>query len=173
MTRPWRNWAGNQRTNPVRTVAAHDTGDVVAAVKDAARDGLRLKAVGSGHSFTAIAVPDGVAVRAPSDPRLLHVDADGLATVPAGMTLRALNPLLWERGRALPNLGDIDAQTVAGALATGTHGTGAHHGASPTRCARWSSSPPTASSAPARGARTPTSSPPPAWASAPSGFSSA
>ena len=60
----WRNWAGNQRTDPVRTVAAHDTGDVVAAVKDAARDGLRLKALGSGHSFTAIAVPDGVAVRA-------------------------------------------------------------------------------------------------------------
>jgi FAD-linked oxidoreductase len=123
----WRNWAGNQRTDPVRTVAAHDTGDVVAAVKDAARDGLRLKAVGSGHSFTAIAVPDGVAVRAPSDPRLLQVDATGLATVPAGMTLRTLSPLLWARGRALPNLGDIDAQTVAGAIATGTHGTGARH----------------------------------------------
>jgi len=125
--RPWRNWAGNQRTDPVRTVTAHDTGDVVAAVKDAARDRLRLKAVGSGHSFTAIAVPDGVAVRAPSDPRLLQVDATGLATVPAGMTLRTLSPLLWARGRALPNLGDIDAQTVAGAIATGTHGTGARH----------------------------------------------
>jgi len=123
----WRNWAGNQRTDPVRTVTAHDTGEVVAAVKDAARDGLRLKAIGSGHSFTAIAVPDDVAVRAPSDPRLLQVDATGLATVPAGMTLRTLNPLLWARGWALPNLGDIDAQTVAGAIATGTHGTGARH----------------------------------------------
>ncbi|HWH20007.1 MAG TPA: D-arabinono-1,4-lactone oxidase, partial [Solirubrobacterales bacterium] len=91
----------------------------------AARDGLRLKAIGSGHSFTAIAVPDGVAVRAPSDPALLQVDATGLATVPAGMTLRALSPLLWAHGRALPNLGDIDAQTVAGAISTGTHGTGA------------------------------------------------
>ncbi len=123
----WHNWAGNQRTDPVRTVAAHDTGEVVAAVKDAARDGLRLKAIGSGHSFAAIAVPDDVAVRAPSDPRLLQVDATGLATVPAGMTLRTLNPLLWARGWALPNLGDIDAQTVAGAIATGTHGTGARH----------------------------------------------
>jgi len=123
----WRNWAGNQRTDPVRTVAAHDTGEVVAAVKDAARDGLRLKAIGSGHSFTAIAVPDDVAVRAPSDPRLLQVDATGLATVPAGMTLGTLNPLLWARGWALRNLGDIDAQTVAGAIATGTHGTGARH----------------------------------------------
>ena len=123
----WRNWAGNQRTDPVRTVTAHDTGEVVAAVKDASRDGLRLKAIGSGHSFAAIAVPDDVAVRAPSDPRLLQVDATGLATVPAGMTLRTLNPLLWARGWALPNLGDIDAQTVAGAIATGTHGTGARH----------------------------------------------
>ncbi|MBV9922403.1 MAG: FAD-binding protein, partial [Pseudonocardia sp.] len=82
---------------------------------------------GSGHSFTAIAVPDGVAVRAPADPTLLRVDATGLATVPAGMTLRALNPLLWERGWALPNLGDVDVQTVAGAISTGTHGTGATH----------------------------------------------
>ena len=72
-------------------------------------------------------MPDGVAVRAPSDPALLAVDATGLATVPAGMTLRALNPLLWARGWALPNLGDIDAQTVAGAISTGTHGTGARH----------------------------------------------
>jgi L-gulono-1,4-lactone dehydrogenase len=123
----WRNWAGNQRTDPARTVVARDTGDVVDAVKAAARDGLRVKAIGSGHSFTAIAVPDGVAVRAPADPTLLRVDATGLATVPAGMTLRALNPLLWERGWALPNLGDVDVQTVAGAISTGTHGTGATH----------------------------------------------
>ena len=52
----WRNWAGNQRTDPARTVVARDTGDVVDAVKAAARDGLRVKAIGSGHSFTAIAV---------------------------------------------------------------------------------------------------------------------
>jgi L-gulono-1,4-lactone dehydrogenase len=125
--RGWRNWAGNQRTDPAWTVVARDTGEVVEAVKAAARDGLRVKALGSGHSFTAIAVPDGVAVRAPADPALLRVDATGLTTVPAGMTLRALNPLLWERGWALPNLGDVDVQTVAGAISTGTHGTGATH----------------------------------------------
>jgi FAD-linked oxidoreductase len=124
---PWRNWAGNQRTDPVRTAVARDTGEVVEVVKAAARDCLRVKALGSGHSFSAIAVPDGVALHAPADPEFLSVDADGLATVPAGMTLRTLNPLLWERGWALPNLGDIDAQTVAGAISTGTHGTGAAH----------------------------------------------
>jgi FAD-linked oxidoreductase len=123
----WQNWAGNQRTDPARTVVARDAGDVVDAVKAAERDGLRVKALGSGHSFTAVSVPEDVALVVPSDPAQVRIDASGLATVPAGLTLRALNALLWDRGWALPNLGDIDAQTVAGAISTGTHGTGARH----------------------------------------------
>jgi FAD/FMN-containing dehydrogenase len=122
----WRNWAGNQRTDPARTVVARDTDGVVAAVKAAQRDGRRVKALGSGHSFTAIAVPEDVALVVPGDPGLLRVAGD-VVTAPAGMTLRVLNALLWERGLALPNLGDIDAQTVAGAISTGTHGTGARY----------------------------------------------
>jgi L-gulonolactone oxidase len=122
----WRNWAGNQRTEPARRVVARDVDEVAAAVKAAARDGLRVKATGSGHSFTGIGVPDGVALAPPSDPRGLHVDGE-LVTVPGGMTIATLNELLWDRGLALPNLGDIDAQTIAGAVATGTHGTGAGH----------------------------------------------
>lgn len=122
----WRNWAGNQRTDPSRVVQARTVADVVAAVQAAERDGLRVKALGSGHSFTAIAVPEDVALTAPGDPAQVRVDAaTGLVTVPGGLTLHALNALLWERGLALPNLGDIDAQTVAGAISTGTHGTGA------------------------------------------------
>lgn len=122
----WTNWAANQRTSPARSVTAGDTDGVVTAVKAAARDGLRVKATGSGHSFTAIGVPDGIALATPSSPELLLVEGDR-ATVPAGMTIRTLNALLAEHGRALPNLGDIDAQTIAGAVATGTHGTGARH----------------------------------------------
>lgn len=122
----WSNWSGNQRTDPVRTVAAADTAAVVAAVRAAAADGLRVKAIGSGHSFTGVGVPEDVAVRVPSDPSRVRV-AGELVTVPAGITLRVLNDLLWAYGRALPNLGDIDAQTVAGAISTGTHGTGGDH----------------------------------------------
>lgn len=95
----WRNWAGNQGAEPVRTVVAQDAGDVAEAVRAATRDGLRVKALGSGHSFTGIGAPEGVAVLAPSSPHLLHVTADGLATVPAGMTLRTLDELLWRHGR--------------------------------------------------------------------------
>jgi FAD-linked oxidoreductase len=122
----WRNWAGNQRTDPTRTVRARDAGDVVDAVQAAERDGLRVKVLGSGHSFTAIAVAEDVALLAPADPRQLRLDGD-LVTAPAGLPLHVLNAWLWDRGRALPNLGDIDAQTVAGAISTGTHGTGARH----------------------------------------------
>ncbi|MBP2369649.1 D-arabinono-1,4-lactone oxidase [Pseudonocardia parietis] len=124
MTGRWRNWAGNQRTRPVRTVRARDTGEVADAVRAAALTGLRVKALGSGHSFTGIGVPDGVAIRPPSDPAGIRVDGD-LVHVPAGVGLRELNRRLWAHGRALPNLGDIEQQTVAGAISTGTHGTGA------------------------------------------------
>ncbi len=123
----WQNWARNQRTDPRRTVVARNAGEVVDAVKAAERDGLRIKALGSGHSFTAIAVPEDVALVVPSDLADARADAQGLLTVPAGVTLRALNAWAWDRGWALPNLGDIDAQTVAGAISTGTHGTGAAH----------------------------------------------
>ncbi|SHL14003.1 FAD-linked oxidoreductase [Pseudonocardia thermophila] len=124
--RSWRNWAGAQRTDPVRAVVARGAGEVADAVQAAARDGLRVKAIGSGHSFSAIGVADGVAVVVSGDPRDARIDsATGLVTVPAGITLRRLNRLLWEHGLALPNLGDIQEQTIAGALATGTHGTGA------------------------------------------------
>ncbi len=122
----WRNWAGNQRTHPARTVRTHDAEQVADVVRAAARDGLRVKAMGSGHSFTGVSVPDGVAVLPPADPALLRVDpVTRRVSVPAGMTLRTLNELLWAHGLALPNLGDIDAQTVSGAISTGTHGTGA------------------------------------------------
>ncbi|MFC4942611.1 D-arabinono-1,4-lactone oxidase [Pseudonocardia sp. GCM10023141] len=122
----WHNWAGNQRTDPKRTVVARTVEDVVAAVSAAQRDGSKVKALGSGHSFTAIGVPEDVAVVVPGDPAHLRVDpATNLVTVPAGLRLRELNALLWARGLSMPNLGDIDAQTIAGAISTGTHGTGA------------------------------------------------
>ncbi|ALE74249.1 FAD-linked oxidoreductase [Pseudonocardia sp. EC080610-09] len=124
MTGGWRNWAGNQRSRPARTVHTRDAGEVADAVRAAALFGLRVTALGSGHSFTGIGAPDGVAVRPPSDPDRIRLDGD-LVHVPAGVTLRALNRWLRRRGRALPNLGDIEEQTVAGAISTGTHGTGA------------------------------------------------
>jgi FAD-linked oxidoreductase len=83
----------------------------------------RVKVAGSGHSFTDIACTDGVMVDLSRMNRVLGVEGDEV-TVEAGVTLRELGPALAERGLALENQGDVDAQTVAGAISTATHGTG-------------------------------------------------
>lgn len=125
----WSNWAGNQRCAP--DVIAHPSGteEIAAAVKDAAAAGRPVKVVGSGHSFTDAACTTGTLIQLDRHTRLLSVDREKLqATVQAGMGLGVLNETLASYGLALPNLGDIEYQTVSGALATGTHGTGAKLG---------------------------------------------
>lgn len=125
---PWRNWTGNQSCQPRRIARPASVAEVAEAVRAARLDGLTVKPVGAGHSFTAAAVTDGVRI----DLCALTASSVDLerkrVTVSGGMTLRDLNRLLAEHGLALPNLGDVDAQTVAGALATGTHGTGEGYG---------------------------------------------
>jgi L-gulonolactone oxidase len=80
---------------------------------------------GSAHSFTGAAVCDGLLLKPGGLRRIRSVDAEaGLVTVEAGCTLRLLNEELARRGLALANMGDIQVQTVAGAIQTGTHGTG-------------------------------------------------
>ena len=117
------------RSTPERIAVPADTADVAAALKSAVQDGLRVKAVGSGHSFSEIAAADGVQVRLDRLDRLLDVDpAAGRVTVGAGIPLHRLTPLLDEHGLAMENLGDIDRQTLAGATSTGTHGTGGRFG---------------------------------------------
>ena len=98
--------------------------ELAEGVRAAASDGLVVRPVGSGHSFTPLCVTDGVQVDLSRLDRLLDVDDAGVATAQAGITLHALSPALHQHGRALENLGDVDTQTLAGALATGTHGTG-------------------------------------------------
>jgi L-gulono-1,4-lactone dehydrogenase len=124
----WANWAGNHRSS-ARRADPGDTAEVAALVRGCAADGVAVKAVGSGHSFTDAAVTSGVRVSLDRLASVVSVDPSArLVTVGAGMTLRQLNQVLAGHGLALPNLGDIDAQTVAGALATGTHGTGGRLG---------------------------------------------
>ena len=123
----WRNWAGNQRGDaPVaHPASAAEVADLLAA---ATAVGRRVRPVGSGHSFSAIAKPEDVQLVCDSLAGIRSVTDEGLVTVGAGTTLHRLNVELQRRGWSLTNLGDIDRQTVAGALATGTHGTGARFG---------------------------------------------
>ena len=126
----WHNWARTETATPARLARPRDLDELAATVRDA--DGLRVRAVGAGHSFTGAAVTDGVQVHldALSGIERVTPQPDGTAhvTVGAGTRLSDLNVALAERGLAMRNLGDIDRQTIAGAISTGTHGTGARLG---------------------------------------------
>ncbi|MFI9201751.1 D-arabinono-1,4-lactone oxidase [Streptomyces sp. NPDC053048] len=126
----WRNWAGNVTVRPVRSVAPATAEELSAVVARAASDGLTVKAVGSGHSFTSVAATEGLLIRPERLTGLRSVDrAAGTVTVAAGTTLRQLNRALSAHGLSLANMGDIMEQTVSGAVSTGTHGTGRDSGA--------------------------------------------
>jgi L-gulono-1,4-lactone dehydrogenase len=121
----WANWAGNQRCAPVAVEHPAGEDDLVRIVKQAAAEGRTVKVVGAGHSFTDIACTDGVLVHLDRYRRVLSADpATGQVTVQAGIPISALNLDLARRGLAMPNLGDIAYQSIAGAIATATHGTG-------------------------------------------------
>ncbi len=124
----WSNWAGNQHCSPAEVARPFGTEELAEVVAAAARAGRRVKVAGSGHSFTDAACTDGTLVLLDRHRRTVALDRDrARITVQAGITLAELDVMLWRYGLALPNLGDVDAQTVAGALATGTHGTGSRH----------------------------------------------
>jgi FAD-linked oxidoreductase len=126
MAREWRNWAGDQRCSPAAIERPRSRDELTSAVRRAAERGLPVRAAASGHSFSEIALTDGVMVRLEALDRILAVDPDrGLVKVEAGVVLKALNERLDERGLAFENLGDIDRQTLAGSISTATHGTGA------------------------------------------------
>jgi FAD-linked oxidoreductase len=121
----WRNWAGNVTARPVREVTPATVEELAAAVRRAAEDDLRVKAVGTGHSFTAVAATDGVLIRPQLLTGIRNIDRDAMTvTVGAGTPLKRLNVALAREGLSLTNMGDIMEQTVSGATSTGTHGTG-------------------------------------------------
>jgi FAD-linked oxidoreductase len=116
----WVNWSGSQRATPTRFAqprSSHELAEIVATAPGPVR------VAGAGHSFSAGAVTEGTLLSLDALDRVLDVHGD-LVRVEAGIRLRALSRELYMRGLAMPNLGDIDAQSLAGALATGTHGTG-------------------------------------------------
>ena len=122
----WTNWTGDRRCAPAAVETPRDEAEVAGAVRRAREAGRTVRVAGAGHSFSDVVPTDGVLLRLDAFDRVLDADAaSGLARVQAGITLHALGPALAAHGLGLENQGDIDAQTLAGALATATHGTGA------------------------------------------------
>ncbi|NOV99588.1 D-arabinono-1,4-lactone oxidase [Isoptericola chiayiensis] len=125
-------WGRTYTATPARRATPRDEPELQALVAAAAADGLRVRAVGAGHSFTDAAVTDGLLLSLDRLQGLEELrrlpDGNALVTVGAGIRLAALNRLLAGLGLALRNLGDIDRQSIAGAISTGTHGTGSRLG---------------------------------------------
>jgi L-gulonolactone oxidase len=118
----WVNWSGSQRAQPARLASPRSRAELAQVIVDGPGP---VRVAGAGHSFSAGAVTDGTLISLDNLARVLDADHEsGLVRVEAGIRLRALSRELHARGLAMPNLGDIDAQSLAGALATGTHGTG-------------------------------------------------
>lgn len=123
--RTWRSWSGLATARPTQVLSPASPEEVADAVVAARVQGIGVKMVGSGHSFPGIAVTDGLLLRPDRLVGIRTVDRDAMTvTVLAGTPLHVLDDRLHRLGLALHNLGDIDRQTVAGAIATGTHGTG-------------------------------------------------
>ncbi len=118
----WSNWAGNEHAYPAARAAPANEAELAALLPKAQ---IPVRPVGSGHSFTALVPTDGTLLSIDRLNGLVGQDATAMtATVRAGTKLSALGPLLASIAQEMPNLPDINKQTLAGALATGTHGTG-------------------------------------------------
>ena len=121
----WSNWSGSVRASPQRLAQPRDEAELQALVRDAGK----VRVVGAGHSFTPLCVTDGVLVSLEQMAGDLEVAEDRKTVwAPAGWSLKLLTAALWEQGLSLINQGDVNPQALAGALATGTHGTGAELG---------------------------------------------
>jgi L-gulono-1,4-lactone dehydrogenase len=126
MPTEWSNWAGDQRCMPAAIERPGTRAELVDVIGRAAAQQRPVRAAASGHSFTDIACTGGVMLRLEQLDRVLDVDREsGLVRVEAGIGIRDLAEALDPHGLALENQGDIDRQTLAGAISTATHGTGA------------------------------------------------
>lgn len=128
-TKTWQNWSRRVSATPSTYKTPASEGEIVDIVTAAAERGETVRVAGSGHSFSPVVPSDEILISLEQYTGLVDVDPDERqVTVTAGTSLATLNRKLARHELALANLGDIDKQTVAGALATGTHGTGLEFG---------------------------------------------
>eukprot|EP00753_Platysulcus_tardus_P004928 PLAT12768.1.p1 GENE.PLAT12768.1~~PLAT12768.1.p1 ORF type:complete len:480 (-),score=192.46 PLAT12768.1:29-1447(-) len=127
--RTWRNWAETASCKPSKVWQPTSLEELQAAVRGAGEAGASVRVIGSGHSPSDIACSDEHVICVRRLNRVLSIDRDALTVdVQAGCTLKVLIAKLDEAGMALPLLGSIVEQTIGGALATATHGTGLQFG---------------------------------------------
>ena len=120
----WTNWLRNEVVD-ARIAMPRTEAEVVAVVHEARQRAEQLRVVGSGHSTSPLHRSDGVVLSLDNIRGVISGDsARSRAVVHAGTKIRELGKPLWDRGLSLTNQGEIDRQAIAGAIGTGTHGTG-------------------------------------------------
>ena len=124
-----KNWSGYIRWQPAEILKPSSEEEIQHIILRAAREGKKVRTIGSGHSFVPLSETDQILVSLDEYQGLLSIDPEThQVRVKAGTKLFALNETLYTHGLALENLGDIDVQSIAGAISTGTHGTGTAFG---------------------------------------------
>ncbi len=120
----WSNWSGSVACRPQRWLTPASELEVVEVVRHAVVQGENIRVAGSGHSFTPLCASDEVLLSLEGLAGIESIDDAGRAWIRAGSKIHDLGGPLAERGWALENQGDVDVQAIAGAISTGTHGTG-------------------------------------------------
>jgi len=123
---PWSNWSGNQRSQPTERSVPRSEEQLINLIKESKQS---IRCVGAGHSFSPLVPTDETLISLARLRGLKSADlATKRATFGAGTLLGQTGEPLWEQGLALNNMPDIDTQSLAGAIATSTHGTGSTYG---------------------------------------------
>ncbi|CAM3364076.1 FAD/FMN-containing dehydrogenase [Paracoccus aminovorans] len=122
----WRNWVGNQSCVRAARAAPQSEDELCTLIAGATAKGMNVRVAGSGHSFTPVALTSGLHLTLAGMTGVKHIDRERRrVTASAGTTINELVKVLKAEGLSMINQGDIDSQAIAGALTTGTHGTGA------------------------------------------------
>lgn len=125
----WSNWSGSVKCSPIEVKRPRSVEELATMVGECGRAGRHLRVAGSGHSFTPIAQSDDILMSLEELQGIESIDTErGTVTILGGTVLKNLGEKLFEHGFAQENLGDIDVQSISGAISTGTHGTGMRFG---------------------------------------------
>ncbi|GAC1425010.1 MAG: D-arabinono-1,4-lactone oxidase [Ktedonobacteraceae bacterium] len=127
--RPWRNWSGYVKFTPQQIVKPSSLDELQRIVSDSGRNGGHVRVVGTGHSFTPLVQTEDILLSLDNWQGIEEIDVEkGSVKVRGGTKLHALGEALLAYGLAQENLGDINVQSISGAISTGTHGTGISFG---------------------------------------------
>ena len=125
----WRNWSGSFLNKPEKILYPRNENDIVKIIKHCNYTGKKMGIIGAGHSFTPLAVTNGILVSLQHLSGIEKIDYEKKRiTILGGTTLTDLGKNLHKHGLTMENLGDINLQTIAGAVSTGTHGSGINFG---------------------------------------------